>query len=82
MMAREKGDTDKANIYNQLAEMKVAAANNAKEGKGYDWAHYYELKKKLHAGNKDCDKPNKDCDKPKREWNASDKPAPTQLNIE
>lgn len=49
-LARKDGDTDKAKIYGQLAEMKVAAAEAARNGKGYDWTRYHELKKKLHKG--------------------------------
>ena len=81
-MARENGNTDKANIYNQLAEHKVAAANAAKNGKGYDWTEYKALQKKLHGG--ECEKKatHKECDKPKDNWNASDKPAANKLNIE
>ena len=83
MMARKNGDTDKAHIYGQLAAMKMAAANAAKDGKGYDWARYHELQKKLNAGNKDCDKPKQDCDKPKHDKVHHDKPAaPAKLNIE
>ncbi len=86
--ARANGKTDKADIYNKLAEHKIAAANAQKNGKGYDWTEYKALQKKLHGGdcekkataNKDCDKPNHD-QKVKGEWNASEKPA-GKLNIE
>ena len=61
--ARAKGDTDKANILSKLADHKVAAANAARNGQGYDWKEYYALKKQLH-GNQECDKPKQDCDKP------------------
>ena len=75
MMARQNGDTDKADIYRQLAGMKMAAANAAKDGKGYDWTAYKELQKKLHGGNKECDKP-------KHDQAGHDKAAPAKLNIE
>lgn len=74
-MARKNGDTDKADIYNKLAEHKVAAANAAKDGKGYDWTEYKTLQKKLHGG--DCEKEDK-----AKEWKAADQPAPAKLNIE
>ena len=81
-MARKNGETDKADIYNKLADHKVAAANAAKNGKGYDWSAYKELQAKLHPAKKDCDKPKHD-HKAKDQWNATDKPtAPAKLNIE
>ena len=83
--ARANGHTDKAHIFAQLADMKVAAANAAKDGNGYDWSKYYALKKKLHGGG-ECDKKadaNKDCDKPQQKWDAANKPAPAgKFNIE
>ena len=80
--ARANGNTDKANILSKLADHKVAAANAARNGQGYDWKEYYALKKQLH-GNQECDKPKQDCDKPKDQWNATDKPASSgKFNIE
>lgn len=68
--AREAGDADKAMIYTKLAGMKVAAANAAKQGKGYDWTEYKELKKQLHGGDKHKD------------WNKKKDFKPGKLNIE
>lgn len=48
--AREHGETDKARIFMQLAEHKMAAAKAARDGKGYDWTAYHELRKKLEGG--------------------------------
>lgn len=64
--ARENGSTDKANIYNHLADHKVAAAKAAKEGRSYDWTDYQALQKKLFGLNRA---------KPKRF-------TPVRLNIE
>ena len=77
-MAREKGDSDKAQIYMKLAGHKVAAAQAAKEGQGYDWSEYKALQKQLHGDKGDCDKPKHE---PKKDWNTNDKPA-GKLNIE
>lgn len=48
-MAREHGDTEKADILMQLAKHKLAAAQAAQAGKGYDWSEYHKLRKKLHG---------------------------------
>lgn len=34
---------DLSHIYEQMADMKYAAAKAAQQGKGYDWSHYHEL---------------------------------------
>lgn len=78
--ARESGDTDKAEIYGKLAAMKVAAAMAAKEGKGYDWTEYHQLRKQLD-GEHEKHGPDKEWNKDHKEQHDS-KPAPAKLNIE
>lgn len=85
--ARENGDTDKARMFMQLAEMKMAAARAAREGKDYDWTAYHELRKKLEGGNQEHDKPKHEAhhDKPKEQWHndkPAERPAGGKLNIE
>lgn len=45
--AAKAGDTEKANIYMDLAKIKLDAAAAVREGKDYDWTKYHELVKRL-----------------------------------
>lgn len=86
MMARKNGDAEKANIFMQLAKHKVAAAQAAKHGKGYDWSEYHELRKKLEGDHGKEDKHHAKHDKPAdKQWHDEKKHAstpPKKLNIE
>lgn len=45
--AIKSGDTEKAKIYMELAQMKLDAATAVRQGKDYDWTRYHELVKSL-----------------------------------
>ena len=45
--ATKAGDTEKANIYLELAKMKLDAASAVGQGKDYDWTQYHQLVKSL-----------------------------------
>lgn len=45
--AMKAGDTEKANIYMELAKIKLDAAAAVRQGKDYDWTKYHELVERL-----------------------------------
>lgn len=45
--AAKAGDTEKANIYMELAKIKLDAAAAVRQGKDFDWTKYHELVKRL-----------------------------------
>ncbi len=45
--AMKTGDTEKAKIYMDLAQMKLDAAAAVGKGTSYDWTKYHELRKRL-----------------------------------
>lgn len=46
--AAKAGDTEKANIYMELAKIKLDAAAAVRQGKDFDWTKYHELVKRLN----------------------------------